>query len=244
MSLLLSDAKKNYDEGVRYLNTSRRTEGIARFTEARQKTQEVKLMFPVNQEARLLELRMDQVTDPAAFAASFGIRFNEAVAGTKKQSPESFTDLQNLAEINPRYPGMAAALIQAEIDMGYRLPPPDPQALARSNELTAAARRIIDENITLQFEVALRQLNEALTLNPNNSQAMTAKDQVQTRMNGTRTIVLDSRSEAEYRRAVSEFQRGNTLVALAIVEQLLQEPKNRSSTLILELQRRIQSALL
>jgi endonuclease YncB( thermonuclease family) len=72
---------------------------------------------------------------------------------------------------------------------------------------------------------------------------MTAKDQLQTRMNGTRTIVLDSRSEAEYRRAVSELQRGNTLVALAIVEQLLQDPKNRSSTLSLELQRRIQSAL-
>jgi tetratricopeptide (TPR) repeat protein len=243
MSQLLSDARKNYDEGVRFLNANQRTAGIAKFTEARQKTQEVKLMFPVNQEARLLELRMDQVTDPAAVNASIGVRFNEAVAGTKRQSAESFTDLQNLAEINPRYPGMAAALIQAEIDMGYRLPPPDPRDIARSNELTAAARQIIDENITIQFEVALRQLNEALTLNPNNTQAMSAKDQVQTRMNGTRTIVLDSRSEAEYRRAVSELQRGNTLVALAIVEQLLQDPKNRSSTLILELQRRIQSAL-
>jgi hypothetical protein len=243
MSQLLSDAKKNYDEGVRYLNANQRTVGIAKFTEARQKTQEVKLMFPVNQEARLLELRMDQVTDPEVFSASFDLRFAEAVAGTKRQSLESFADLQNLAEINPRYPGMAAALIQAEIDMGLRPPPPNPQDLARSNELTAAARRIIDENVTVQFEVALRQLNEALLLNPNNSQAMAAKDQVQIRMNGTRTIVIDSRSEAEYQRAVAELQRGNTLVALAIVEQLLQEPKNRNSTLILELQRRIQSAL-
>ncbi|MDR2258604.1 MAG: hypothetical protein LBE14_05590 [Treponema sp.] len=243
MSQLLSDAKKNYEEGVRYLNAGRRAEGIAKFTEARRKTQEVKLMFPVNQEARLLELRMDQVTDPAAFNASFGLRFNEAVAGTKRQSPESFTDLQNLAEINPRYPGMAAALIQAEIDMGYRPPPPNPQDLARSGELTAAARRIIDGNITTQFEVALRQLNEALTLNPNNTQAMTAKDQLQTRMSGTGTVVLDSRSEALFGQAVSELQQGNTLVALAIVEQLLQDPKNRSSTRILELQRRIQSRL-
>ncbi|MDR2259308.1 MAG: hypothetical protein LBE14_09195 [Treponema sp.] len=243
MSQLLSDAKKNYDEGVRYLNANRRAAGIAKLAEARRKTQEVKLMFPVNQEARLLELRIEQVTDPEAFNASFDLRFAEAVAGTKRQSPEAFTDLQNLAEINSRYPGMAAALIQAEIDMGYRLPPPDPRDIARSNELTAAARRIIDGNITVQFEVALRQLNEALTLNPNNNQAMIAKDQVQTRMNGTRTIVLDSRSEAEYQRAVSELQRGNTLVALAIVEQLLQDPKNRTSTLILELQRRIQSAL-
>jgi hypothetical protein len=243
MSQLLSDARKNYDEGVRYLNANQRTEGIARFTQARQKTQEVKLMFPVNQEARLLELRMDQMTDQRAFDASFEQRFFEAVAGTKRQSPESFTDLQNLAEINPRYPGMAAALIRAEINMGYRLPPPDPRDIARSNELTAAARQIIDRNITVQFEVALQQLNEALILNPNNAQAIAAKDQLQTRMGGTGTLVWDSRSEALYGQVVNEFQRGNYLIASAILEQLLQDPKIRSSTRIQELQRRIEPFL-
>jgi hypothetical protein len=243
MSQLLSDAKKSYDEGVRFINSNRRTDGLTKFAEARQKTREVKLMFPVNQEAGILELRMDQVTDPAAFNESFTRRFNNAVAGTKQQSVESFAELQNLAEINPRYSGMSAALIQAEIDMGYRPPPPDPRALARSNELTAAARRILEGNVSSQFEVALRQLNEALTLNPNNTQAMTVKDQVQTRMNGTGTTVLDSYSEAEYQRAVRELQQGNTLVAMAIVQQLLQNPRNSASTRILELQRRIQSVL-
>jgi tetratricopeptide (TPR) repeat protein len=245
MSQLLSDARKNYDEGVRYLNANQRSAGIAKFTEARQKTQEVKLMFPVNQEAGILELRIDQMIDRPAFEASFERRFNEAVAGTKPnvRSLESFAELQNLAEINPRYPGMAAALVQAEIDMGYRLPPPDPRDIARSNELTTAARRIVEGNIGVQFEVALRQLNEALALNPNNTQAMTLKDQLQIRMSGTETVVIDSRSEAEYQRAVMELQRGNPLVALAIVEQLLQDSRNRSSTRILELQRRIQSRL-
>jgi tetratricopeptide (TPR) repeat protein len=245
MSQLLSEAKKNYEEGVRYLNANQRIAGIAKFTEARQKTQEVKLMFPVNQEAGILELRIDQMVDQRAFDASFERRFNNAVAGTKPgvRSLESFAELQNLAEINPQYPGMAAALVQAEIDMGYRPPSPNPQDIARSNDLTAAARVIIAGNITVQFEVALRQLNEALTLNPNNTQAMTLKDQVQTRMSGTGTVVIDSRSEALYGQAVSEFQRGNYLIASGIVEQLLQNPKNRSSTRILELQRRIQSRL-
>jgi tetratricopeptide (TPR) repeat protein len=243
MSQLLSDARKNYEEGVRFINSGRRADGLAKFTEARQKTRDVKLMFPVNQEAGILELRMDQLTDPEAFTESFIRRFNEAVAGTKRQSVESFADLQNLAEINPRYPGIAAALVQAEIDMGYRPPPPDPRALARSNELTTAARRILEGNVGSQFEVALRQLNEALTLNPNNTQAMTTKDQIQTRMNGTGTTVLDSHSESEYQRAVRELQRGNTLVAMAIVQQLLQNPRNSASTRILDLQRRIQSVL-
>jgi tetratricopeptide (TPR) repeat protein len=241
MSQLLSDAKKKYDEGVRFLNASRRAEGIAKFTEARQKIQEVKLMFPVNQEAGILELRIDQMTDRPAFDASFERRFNDAVAGTKRQSLESFAELQNLAEINPRYSGMAAALVQAEIDMGIRPPPADPRALARSNELTAAARQILDANVSSQFEVALRQVEEALILNPNNNQAMITKDQIQTRINGTG--VLDSRSEAEYQRAVMELQRGNYLTAMSIVQQLLQNPQNSSSTRILDLQRRIQNLL-
>jgi hypothetical protein len=243
MSQLLSDAKKNYDEGIRLINGNRRREGLDKFNQARQKTQEVRLMFPVNQEAGLLELRMDQVTDPNAFNASFQRRFNEAVAGTRRGSVESFADLQNLAEINPQYPGIRNAVVQAEIDMGYRPPPPDPRALARSNELTAAARVIVEGNVRAQFPIALEQLNEALSLNPSNNQAMSLKDRVQTELGGGGSVVLSSTAEAEYQRAVRELQQGNTFVALAIVQQLLQDPQNRNSTRLLELQRRIESIL-
>lgn len=242
MSQLLSDAKRYYDEGVALINSNRRWDGIAKFGDARQLTREVKLMFPVNQDAGILELQMDRVTDPTAFNASFERRLNEAIAGTKRNSIESFADLQNLAEINPRYPGMQNALVQAEIDMGRRPRPVDPRALARSRELAGVARTIIDGNVRVQFEVALRQLNEALTLDPNNSQAQTLKDRVQTELGGG-NIVLSSAAEGEYQRAVRELQQGNNLVALAIVQQLLQDPRNRSSTRILELQRRIQSIL-
>jgi hypothetical protein len=243
MSQLLSDAKKNYDEGIRLINGNRRREGLEKFNEARQKTQEVRLMFPVNQEAGLLELRMDQVIDPNAFNASFQRRFNEAIAGTRRGSVESFADLQNLAEINPQYPGIRNAVTQAEIDMGYRPPPPDPRALARSNELTSAARVIVDGNVRAQFPIALEQLNEALVLNPSNSTARSLKDRVQTELGGGGSVVLSSTAEAEYQRAVRELQQGNSIVALAIVQQLLQDPQNRNSTRLLELQRRIESVL-
>jgi tetratricopeptide (TPR) repeat protein len=241
MSQLLSDAKKNYDEGIRLINGNQRREGLTKFNEARQKTQEVRLMFPVNQEAGILELRMDQVTDPTAFNASFQRRFNEAIAGTRRGSVESFADLQNLAEINPQYPGIRNAVTQAEIDMGYRPPPPDPRALARSNELTSAARVIVDGNVRAQFPIALEQLNEALVLNPSNTLAITLKDRVQTELGGGSSVVLSSAAEAEYQRAVRELQQGNTFVALAIVQQLLQDPRNRNSTRLVELQRRIES---
>jgi tetratricopeptide (TPR) repeat protein len=243
MSQLLSEAKKNYEEGARYMNTGSRDNGIAKFTVARQKTREVKLMFPLNREAGLLELMMDRVTDPPAFDRLFTQRVRDAVAGTKRRSIESFAELQNLAEINPRYPNMAAIITQAEIDMGMRPPPPDPRALARSSELTSAARRIRNGNLTGQFEVALTQVNEAISLNPGNTEAQQIKDWLLTRLGAPTATVLNSQDEAEYQRAVMELQRRNYLVAMSIVQQLLQNPRNQNITKVLELQQRIQSAL-
>jgi hypothetical protein len=243
MSQLLSEAKRNYDDGIRLINGNRRQEGIVKFINARQKTKEVRIMFPVNQEARLLELRMDQVTDPRAFNESFSRRLADAVTGTKRGSVEAFADLQNLAEINPHYPGIRGMVTQAEIDLGYRPVPPNAQSLSRANELAASARSIIERNVRAQFPVALEQLNQALLLNPSNNLAMSLKDRVQTELGGGGSVVLSSAAEREYQRAVQELQQGNTLVAMTIVRQLLQDTKNRNSTRILELQRRIESIL-
>jgi hypothetical protein len=245
MSQFLSDAKMNYDEGVRLLNAGQRRQGLAKFDEARQLTRKVRLMFPRNHDARMLELRIDQQTDASAFNDSFRQRLNEAVAGTKPsvRSVESFADLQDLAEINPRYPGIQALLSQAEIDMGYRPPPPDPRDLARSAELVRAAQIFVSARDSTQYEVARTQLEEAIRLNPNNVQAQALIDQVQTLMTGTGAIVLSSRAQDLYTQAVQLYQQGNYLSANAIVQQLLQDPENRKSTLILELQRRIQSVL-
>jgi CO dehydrogenase/acetyl-CoA synthase epsilon subunit len=242
MSQLLSEAKKNYDEGVRFFNADRRSDGLAKFNAAREKTREVKLMFPINEEAGLLDLRMDQIADPAVFNASFQQRLNAAVSGTKQRSTQAYADLQNLAVINPRYPGMRSILDQAEIDMGIRPPPPDPRDLAQSAELTNQALAIINANVRAQFEVAKEQLSQAIRLNPNNGTASEALDRVNNLIGGSDTIVLTNNAEAEFQRAVREFQQGNTIVAMAIVQQLLQDPRNRTSK-ILDLQRRIESML-
>jgi tetratricopeptide (TPR) repeat protein len=244
MSQLLSQAQRNFEEGVRHINAGRRTPGLEKFEEARQLTREVRMMFPINQEAGLLELRMEQFTDPAAFNASFEQRLNNAVAGTKQRSMESLADLQNLAEINPRYPNIRAIINQAEIDVGLRPPPPNPADIARSRELTASARRILEGNISTQYEVAITQIDQAIALNPNNTDAARIKDRLLNRMSVPGGIVLTSEDEEDYQRALREFSAGNNLVAYAVVERLLQNPRNRNITKLIELQRRIQSVLL
>jgi hypothetical protein len=243
MSQLLSKARMNYEEGVRLINAGNRINGLAKFDEARRQTREVRLIFPFNQDAGILELRMEQYTDPAAFNASFEQRLRTAISGTKRRSIESFAELQNLAEINSKYPGIKSIITQAEIDMGYRPPPPDPRALARSRELSASANRILTENNTTLFEVALTQVNEAIALNPENAEAMRVKDRLLNRMSVPGAIVLSNEDEIEYQRAVRELQAGNNLVAFAVVERLMQNPRNRNITKLIELQRRIQSVL-
>jgi tetratricopeptide (TPR) repeat protein len=127
--------------------------------------------------------------------------------------------------------------------MEMRPPDPDPRAIARSNELTRSARSIIDAQNSVQYQVALAQLDEAIRLNPENNSAIIAKDMLLTRTTGTGIIVLDSRSKDLYDEAVLQLQQGNYINALAIVEQLLQNPKNRDSTQILDLKRRIDTLL-
>ncbi|MCL2834634.1 MAG: hypothetical protein FWD78_15805 [Treponema sp.] len=245
MSQLLSEAKINYDEGVRLINAGQRTQGLSFFDYARSLTQKIELMFPLNRESRLLDLRIEQFTNPTTFNASFQQRLSAAVAGTKPnvRSVESFADLQNLAEINPNYPGISQILTQAEIDMGYRPPPPDPQALARSDNLTRQARPIVENRSSTLYDTALDWLNEAISLNPNNSAAAALKDTLLIQSTGTGTIVMDSKSYDDYQRAVMEFQRGNKYTAWAIVQDLMRNPNNQKQAQILELQRRIEASL-
>jgi DNA-directed RNA polymerase subunit F len=241
ISQLLSSARKNYEEGMRLLSSNRRQDSLQMFAAAMRQTQEVRMMFPVNQDAGILELQIDQIIDPEAFNQNFSQRFQTAVEGTRRGSIESFADLQDLAYINPRYPGINAALVQAEINMGIRPSPPDPRRVTRSNELATAAERMFQANIRSQYPLVLENVNEALRLNPNNTLAMQLKDRVQVAMGSAQAA--DSYTEQEYIRAVREFQNGNNLLALSIVQRLLQRPENRNSVRLNELLQRIQSSM-
>jgi hypothetical protein len=243
MSQLLNQAQRNYQEGVRLINAGQRQQGLAKFNDALAQTRQVKLMFPLNQEAGILELRIEQYTDRTAFNAAFDQRLQTARTGVRQRSWEAFADLQNLAEINPSYPNIRSIMNQAEIDMGLRPPPPNPADIARSRELTASASRILENNTTTQFEAALVQINQAITLNPENTEATRVKDRLLTRMSMPGDIVLPSEDEETYQRALREYTAGNNLVAYSLVERLLQNPRYRNISKIVDLQRRIQASL-
>jgi hypothetical protein len=265
VSQLLSDAKKNYAEGSGLLRM-RHDEGIALFNEARKKIEEVLLMFPVNKEAGVLLLRMDQVQNPGTFEQQFKERFDKAVTeiDTKRaEATEAYTDLQNLAEIYPDYPGMKNALDQAyrifnpivvvtpqqrrqqqqQTPAQQRAPQQEATETVRIRGIIASVRDIINRREAASYQSALSQLNQVFQMDPTNSDYPNLKDALNRLIGGQGTITLDSVSESLYQKAIREFQQGNNLVAMSIVQQIKRMPGNEKNTRILQLERRIQAIL-
>jgi hypothetical protein len=245
MSQLLSEAGKNYDEGLYYFGVNRRNDGVVSFNSAREKTQKVKLVYPLNETAGLLELRMDREQDPVAFEQGFATRLQNAIAGTRQRSWQSFAELQNLFVINPNYPNRAAIIYEAEIAMGIRPPPPDPAMVAESNRLTAEARAIINSNTT--SEISLRQAqeaaNRALEYNPNNEEAARLASEAAVRIGGAGSI-FDHETELKYNRAAELLQQNNFPEAYRLALEIADDSRYRNNSRLLELLRRIRANLL
>ncbi|MDR2662817.1 MAG: hypothetical protein LBC31_07465 [Treponema sp.] len=218
MSQLLSEARKNYEEGRELIGSSR-SEGIKKLEQARQNIQKVKLVYPMNEEAGLLDLRIDQVSDPPGFTRTFETKVNTAIAGCRQRSIQSYSDLLNLFKIEPNYPNRAAIVYQAEIDVGMRPRPPSEEQLARSRELTAAARSIVAAGNMARMEEARSSLREAIELNPDNQEAKNLFNQASTLI-VVAALRLDPESQQLFNQASQLIAQQNGVAALQLINQI------------------------
>lgn len=247
MSQTLSMARTYFDEGQRLLTEGNRTEGRRQLELALKRLQELQLVYPLNQDASLLSLRIQQILDPQGFETLFANRVASARSSYRNpaQQREAYTALVDLHEINPDYPGLSQLIYDVEIAIGVRQRPIDTAALARSRTLTTQAQGIVDAagRDEIQLMQALALVEEAMELNPNNDSAMLLKDRIQIAIGGGSAVVLSAEDEAKYQQAIQALQRNNIVTANALVEQLLQNPTNRRSSKILDLQRQIRALL-
>ena len=205
------------------------------------------MVYPLNQEAALLTLRIDELVDPKQFNESFSRRVQAARQNVKVPATQQqgYSDLLDLAQIRPSYPGLSKLIYDVEIELGIRQKPVDQSALRRSNSLTQEAQRLYsgakgNEEILRQ---ALARLDQAIALNPNNDGAIMLKDRIQIAVGGKAAVVLSSADEARYNQAIQELRNNNVLGAYTIVEGLLQTPANRRSSKILDLQKQVQARM-
>lgn len=247
MSQILSNARQYFDQGSKLISAGKRDEALVVLGEAKKKLQELQLVYPLNQEAALLTLRIDELLDPKQFNETFSRRVQAARQSAKVPATQQqgYSDLLDLAEIRPDYPGLKKIIYDVEIEIGVRQKPVDQSALRRSAALAQEAQRLYqgargNEEI---LRSALSRLDQAIALNPNNESAITLKDRIQIAVGGKAAVVLSSADEASYNRAIQELRANNVIGAYTIVEQLLQTPANRRSSKILDLQKQVQARM-
>lgn len=247
MSQILSIAHQYYDKGSKLIKKNEKDEGVEILNLAKKKLQEVQLVYPLNQEASLLTLKIDQLIDPDSFNDMFDRKITSAKENYKirDKQQEAYRDLCDLYEIRPDYPGLKNLIYQVELELGFKQKPVDTTAITKSKALTNEAQAIINTagKNESQLRNALAKLDQAIVLNPNNDQAYMLKDRVQVSLGGRASVVLSSADEAKYQSAIQELQKNNIVGAYAIVEQLLQKPENKRSTKVLDLQKKVKALL-
>ncbi|MBI9108227.1 MAG: hypothetical protein JEZ04_15865 [Spirochaetales bacterium] len=209
------------------------------FNRAEQSILIVQQFFPFNEEARVLNLRISQYRNPERFNELFKTDFQTARRLIATNPQKAYIDLKDLEAINAQYSGLKSAIIEAEYAAGIKVRPPDPDKLRRSTELYKLAFSIVSRNIRSEFNVALSYLDEAISLNTDNLEAIRLKDRISADVGGTATIVMSNTDQQVYQEAVSEYTAGNYLKARILVENLLKNPDNQRNTKLIDLKERI-----
>jgi tetratricopeptide (TPR) repeat protein len=235
----LSVAREDFARGMRLFEAGNTEQADRFFDRSIENLRNVRDVRPLNWDARILELRIVQTRDADEFEEIFATRYNQAVSRLDEVGPlEVYSELEVLAEINPDYPGIQDQLRRLEIALNLRPDPIDQQRIARSQQLFQQAQNLSTGSRD-QAVVAVSLLQDAVDLNPGNSNARFLLDQLRIRLGGQATAALSTADEQQYRRAETLLQQGQVLQALSIAERLLSNPENQGYPPLVELRRRI-----
>ena len=134
-------------------------------------------------------------------------------------------------------------ILNLEYELGIKQRPIDNSSKVRSQNLTEQARKLYNsangnEN---SLKRAVTLLDQAISLNPNNSAATALKDTIQTSIGGKATDILSAQDEQSYQLAVQEMNRGNIINANNLVEDLI--AKNGQNKKLRQLRQRIRALM-
>lgn len=249
MSQILSISNQYYSQAQILLDEKKKEEAVVYLNKAKDKLNELKIIYPRNQQANLLSMRIDQILDIKQFNEAFRTRFEELKLVNYSLRDSSaqiaYSDLQDLYELEPDYPGLRAFMNQTEINLGLRQKPIDNSSIEEAQSIAeqAFAKLSEAERDTIKLEAARNLANRALVLNPNNDLAISVLDEVALRTGSTAAVILSRRDEEKYQQAITYLQNGNVVAANSNLQELLQTPENRRSAKVQKLQSRIQGML-
>lgn len=245
MSQLLNMAYQYFDEGSRKIGEGNRSAGEADLALALESIQKLQYVYPLNQEASILTLRINRLLDPKKFSEEFSqkIEMAKMMCKSKDTRQEGYANLLDYYELEPNYKGLKDLIYQVEIDIGIRQKPVSNTGANRAKKLISDAQKIYSTagNDTVKLQNALSKIDEALALVSDNQEAMALKDKITTKIGGNTSTVLSTEDERLYQLAIQRLQNNNVVGANAIVEQLLKKPQNSNSQKIKDLKNKIEA---
>ncbi len=245
MSQLLNIAYQYFDEGSRKIGEGNRAGGESDLALALQSIQKLQYVYPLNQEASILTLRINRLMNPEKFKNEFAqkIEMAKMMCKSKDTQQEGYANLLDYYELEPNYKGLKDLIYQVEIDIGIRQKPVSNTGASRAKKLIADAQKIYNSagNDTTKLQNALSKIDEALALVSDNQEAMSLKDKITTKIGGNTATVLSTEDERLYQLAIQRLQNNNVVGANAIVEQLLKKPQNSNSQKIKDLKNKIEA---
>lgn len=245
MSQLMSSAYQAFDAGSKYYKEGNKEEGNKSFEVAIDCIDKIKQVYPVNKEASLLRLKIDKLQNPVKFEQDFSERVRIAVNKCRKSDTriEGYNDLVTYYDLNPNYRGLKSTIENIEIELGMRQKPVDNSAAARSNRLTSEAQSIFSSagNNQSRLNTALSRVNEAIRLNPNNTQAQRLKDRINTQLGASKNVILSAEDEQLYNLAKNAYLQKKYDEAKAYMDELWKKTSNRSIEKVKSLKKSIDS---
>ncbi|WP_294431134.1 hypothetical protein [uncultured Treponema sp.] len=222
LSNSLDMADKNFARGVKLKNEGKVDEAKEAFNLALANVHNVQNVYLLNKDARLLELKIRQELDPASFAKEFEQQYK----GAKKKSDkrEQLADLEDLYEINPKFPGLADDIYRLKDSLGMFPKKEVKKEVKKSAESKIAeARKAFkaagDDEAKLNKALALA--NEAISIDGTSRDAKELKLEIQLKIGATATAILSQNDEKMYAQAARLFNQRRFDDAKKMLDSLL-----------------------
>lgn len=251
---LLNFARNDYDTALLMRDNGQTAEMNKALTRASDNIRRVLAAFARNQEARRLQLLILKINNQTAYKENFQSALESAQAklnaSTEAQIKQGKKELDLLVQIDPKFPGLAAA-VQAFEDK-INAPLRDAENRQRAGALVAQAQRIVDNNQVGQYANALNLLNQAAILDRGNRAIGRLIDEIRRKqtvvaapvevgLNDNEKEAL-TRAEALYASGVSG-NAADLIQANQIVEGLWSRAKNQGDKGLRKLRNNIRAAL-
>jgi len=249
MSQILSLCDNYYTLGTSEINKGKKRDGMAHLRKAKEKLEELKLVYPHNHEATILAFKVDKILDPKAFNNTYANHLKELkqIDYSKKDATSlmGYGDLKDLQEINPAYPGLSDFIANIEINWGLREKATDDSAKEAAEEIALEAQKALDSAGRDPEKLAeiKAAANQALSMDRTNATATAVLDEIALRTGQQAAVTLNAADEAKYQQAIRFLQNGNVVAANANLQELLQNPENLRSAKIQKLKNRIEGML-